>query len=136
LGLLGSSGLKRYWDKQKYPYQDAMIITLDVISRGRKPLVVYHYNDSVARRILPYLQKSRPETEKIDMGIVPLSDNYVFKSIGAVTISCVDPSIIPGGYTVPRIHTPQDNDFFPVRVCSLLTGISDFLLDDITKQDI
>lgn len=124
LGLLGSSALKRYWDGQKHPYRDALIVSLDCISRGKKPLLVYHKEDDLALRLLPYIQKQLPETETINMGFLPLSDNYTFREHGSVNISLADRSILPGGYFIPDIHSPGDNDFSTERFGKLMEGIA------------
>jgi hypothetical protein len=132
-GLLGSAALKKHWDKQRHPYAQAMIINLDCISRGRVPLLIHHGKDQHAQRLLPFLQKHLPETRTINLGIVPLSDNYTFRQHGAVDITFTDPSIIPGGYYVPRIHSPRDNDLSPERLSACVTGLMGFLisLDDV-----
>jgi hypothetical protein len=127
LGLLGAMGLKRHWDRLRHPYPQALIINLDCVSRGEKPLVVYHNNDRVARQVLPFIQKQYPNAAQMDLRILPLSDNYVFKQEDAVNISLTDPSIIPGGYYIDKIHTPSDNDFSPEKLVRLLTGLAEFL---------
>ncbi|GIK56734.1 MAG: M28 family peptidase [Chloroflexi bacterium] len=130
-GLLGSGALKQVWQKQGHPYQNAVIINLDCISRGQTPLLIYHRNGAVAERLRPYLQKHLPPLQIMDMGPVPLSDNYTFGREGAVDISYADPTLIPGGYYIPRIHTPADNDFFPDKLQPLLQGLTDFLQDEL-----
>jgi hypothetical protein len=130
LGLLGSNGMKQLWNKQKHPYSDAAIICLDCISRGQKPLIVYHKDDAIAQRVMPFLQKHLPETKKIDMNIIPISDNYVFREVGAIAISFADTSLIPGGYYIPRIHSPTDNDLSPANLSSLVAGLTEFLLHE------
>ncbi len=129
-GLLGSSGLRSIWDKTNYPYKQASLINLDCISRGQKPLLVYHRNDQLASRVLPFLQPHLPNIKMIDMGIVPLSDNYTFKDSGAVDITYTDPALIPGGYHVPQIHVPSDIGFYPDRLLSLIWGLQDFVLHE------
>ena len=132
-GLLGSGSLKKLWDRNGFPYQQASIINLDCISRGQKPLLIYHYNDELAQQVLPFLQPHLPNIEKINMGIVPLSDNYTFKKSGAVDVTYTDPAIIPGGYYVPKIHTPSDEDFYPDRLLPLLEGLKQFVLHKTTN---
>lgn len=132
-GLLGSGALKNVWDKQGHPYQQAVIINLDCISRGQIPLLVYHRNDTVADRLRPYLQNHLPQLQMMDMGPVPLSDNYTFGREGAVDISYADPTMLPGGYYIPHIHTPADNAFFPDRLQHLIEGLTDFLQDEVGK---
>ena len=130
-GLLGSSGLKRVWDKQDYPYEGAKIINLDCISRGKKPLLVYHWNKSLAEQVLPYVNKYFANARTINMRWLPLSDNYTFRKLGALDISFADPALIPGGYVISKIHTPRDNDFFPEQLVPLIKGLSEFIEHEI-----
>lgn len=132
-GLIGSSALKRMWQKRSYLHSDTTIINLDCVSRGTKPLVVYHKNDRVAREVLPFLRPYLPETEMLDLKITPLSDNYTFRHQGAIDISYAEPSIIPGGYYIPRVHTPSDQDFSPEKTALLIDGLTDFLQEKFTN---
>jgi hypothetical protein len=126
-GLIGSKALKRLWQKQGYLDGNPQIINLDCVSRGQKPLVVYHEDGHLAKAVLPYLQHHIPTAEAFDMKGIPLSDNFTFRDIGSIDISLAEPSIIPGGYYIPRVHTPKDDDFFPARLLALIEGLTDFL---------
>ncbi len=126
-GLLGSSALKEHWDKTGYPYQKAAVVSLDCISRGRVPLVIYHGADGFARQVLPHLQKYLPEARLANMRFIPLSDNYTFRRQGGVDITFTDRAILPGGYYVPRIHVRQDDDLSPQRLVACVQGLCDFL---------
>ncbi len=126
-GLLGSNGLRRRWNQQGYPYTLAAILNLDCIARGQKPLILYHKEDGLARRVQPFMQKYAPQVELLDLGSMPLSDNYTFRKEGAIDISRADPSIIPGGYQIRRIHTPADNDFSPSKIIPIVNGLVDFI---------
>ena len=64
---------------------------------------------------------------------VPLSDNYTFRAEGAIDISFADPSLVPGGYYIPRIHVPADNDFSAEKLNLLVSGIQDYLLTILTE---
>lgn len=125
-GLLGSAALKVIWDSEGYPYQQADIINLDCIGRGQIPLLAYHKQNQLAQKLLPTLRAHLPETKPMDMGIMPLSDNYTFRKQGAVDISFADRSLVPGGYYIPRIHTPRDNDFTPDRFWPLIQALGDY----------
>jgi hypothetical protein len=127
LGLLGSNALRQYWNKENHPYRDAAIINLDCISRGRIPLVVHHGNDHVAKQVMPHLSKHLPNAKNFHLRLLPLSDNYTFRDIGAIDISYAVPTIIPGGYYIPKIHSPSDNDFSPERLIPLIQSLTDFL---------
>lgn len=126
-GLFGSMGLKQLWDRRKHPYAAADIIALDCVSRGTVPLVIYHHHAGPAWEVVPFLQKYQPAARALNMGWVPLSDNYIFRGEGAIDISLADPSLIPGGYHIPRIHTPADKDFSAERLSLLVAGIQDYL---------
>jgi len=127
LGLLGSSSLRKHWQQQGHPYHNAAIICLDCVTRGKIPLIVYHKNDTIARKVAPHVQAHLPQTQIINLKHLPLSDNYVFKELGAIDISFADTSTIPGGYYIPRIHTPKDNDFSAENLMPLLTSLAEFL---------
>ena len=126
-GLLGSGVLKAQWDKQGHPYQEAVIISLDCISRGRVPLVIHHGKSEYARQVLPYLQKYLPEARLVNMRFIPLSDNYTFRQQGAVDITFTDRALVPGGYYVPRIHVRQDNDLSAERLAACVQGLVEFI---------
>ena len=131
LGLLGSNGLRKYWQQQRHPYQNAAIICLDCVTRGPIPLIVHHKNDAIARKVAPHVQAHLPQTEVLNLKYLPLSDNYVFKDLGAIDISFADVSTIPGGYYIPRIHVPKDNDFSAENLMPLLTSLTKFLAQEI-----
>jgi len=73
------------------------------------------------------VQKHFANAEMIDMKWLPLSDNYTFRKQGALDISYADPSLIPGGYVISKIHTPRDNDFFPEQLAPLIHGLTEFI---------
>jgi hypothetical protein len=127
LGLLGSTGLRSYWQQQGHPYQNAAIICLDCVTRGKIPLIVHHKNDAIAGKVAPHIQAHLPQTQVLNLKHLPLSDNYVFKELGAIDISFADISTIPGGYYIPRIHVPKDNDFSAENLMPLLTSLAEFL---------
>jgi hypothetical protein len=126
-GLIGSNALKRHWGKLGHLHSNTTIINLDCISRGGKPLIVHHKNDRIAQEVLPYLQKYLPQTEIFDMKNFPLSDNYTFRNQGAIDISYADPSVTPGGYYIPGVHSPKDKDFSPEKTMLLIDGLTDYL---------
>ena len=134
LGLLGSNGLKAHWDKQGFPYQEAAVINLDCITRGRIPLIVHHGNDTIANQVLPHLQKHLPQTILFKLLHLPLSDNYTFRKSGAIDISYADPSSIPGGYYIPKIHTPADNDFSAERLAPLINALTDYIEENVSER--
>ncbi len=92
------------------------------------PLVVHHGQDQLARRILPFIQEDLPAATTINMGMIPLSDNHTFRRQGAIDISFAEPTLLPGGYYIPRIHTPRDNDLAPANLARLVRALGSFLL--------
>jgi Peptidase family M28 len=126
-GLLGSGALKEHWDKQGHPYREAVVISLDCISRGRVPLVIHHGEDKHALQALVHLQKYLPEARLMNMHFIPLSDNYTFRRQGAIDITFTDRALVPGGYYVPRIHVHQDDDLSPQRLAACVQGLGEFL---------
>ncbi|MDT8305155.1 MAG: M28 family peptidase [Anaerolineae bacterium] len=135
LGLLGSAALRSWWHETGHPYADAAIVNLDCISRATIPLVVHHGESGLAARLLPHVQEQLPRAILLNAGVLPLSDNYTFRELGAVDISLADPAVLPGGYTIPRIHTPRDNTFHLERFTYLMTGLCDFLAAEIAARE-
>lgn len=133
-GLIGSNALNRQWEKLGHLNSDTVIISLDCISRGEKPLIIYHKNDLTAKEVLPYLKQYLPETEIFDMKNIPLSDNYTFRNKGAIDITYADPSNIPGGYYIPKVHTPGDRDFYPKKTALLIDSLTNYLQDKLLNS--
>jgi hypothetical protein len=128
-GLIGSNALKRIWQRDNHLRANTIIINLDCISRGKIPLLIYHHNNRVAQEVLPFLEQHLPQAKMLDMKRVPLSDNYTFRERGAIDISYADPSIIPGGFYIPKVHSPGDKNFFPEKTAQLIDALTDFLED-------
>ena len=133
-GLIGSNAIKKHWNKTGHLNSNTIIINLDCVSRGVKPLIIHHNNDCVAQEVLPFLQAHLPQAEIFDMKGFPLSDNYTFRNRGAIDISYADLSIVPGGYYIPRIHSPMDNDFSSEKTALLIDGLTDYLRDRLINS--
>ena len=43
------------------------------------------------------------------------------------------PSIIPGGYYIPKVHSPMDKDFYPEKTALLIDGVTDYLQDKLSQ---
>ena len=132
-GLIGSNALKKIWRKNNHLRFKTMIINLDCISRGKVPLLAYHHNDRVAQEMFPFLRKHLPQTKMLDMKRVSLSDNYTFREKGAIDISYADSSIIPGGFYIPKVHSPGDKDFSPEKTAQLIDALADFMENKFTE---
>lgn len=133
-GLLGSQALKNRWQEGNHLKSDTIIINLDCVARGNIPLVVYHKRDHLARGVLPFLQPHLPQAITLDMKNMPLSDNFSFREYAAIDISVAEPSWVPGGYYIPKVHTPGDKDFSADKAARLIEGLADFLQHKLTEQ--
>ena len=133
-GLIGSQALKKRWLKTSHLKPDTIVINLDCVSRGSTPLVAYHKDDHLASQILPFLQRHLPKSIAINMKNTPLSDNYTFREMGAIDISYAEPSLVPGGYYIPRVHVPSDKDFSPEKTALLIASLTDFLQETFSDS--
>ena len=133
-GLLGSQALKNNWQENNHLKPDTIIINLDCVARGNIPLVVYHKRDRLARGVLPFLQSYLPRAITLDMKNMPLSDNFSFREYAAIDISVAEPSWVPGGYYIPKVHTPGDKDFSADKAARLIEGLADFLQYKLADQ--
>jgi hypothetical protein len=61
------------------------------------------------------------------------TSRLTFRKSGAVGISYADQTIIPGGYYIPRVHRPNDNDFSAEKLRPLLTALTEYLEDTLTS---
>lgn len=132
-GLLGSQALKKHWQKNNHLKPDTILINLDCVARGNIPLVVYHKRDRLAREVIPFLHKHLPPAIPLDMKNTPLSDNFSFREYAAIDISLAEPSLIPGGFYIPKVHTPADRDFSAEKAARLVDGLAAFLQDKFTN---
>jgi hypothetical protein len=58
---------------------------------------------------------------------MPFSDNFSFRKYGALNISFVGKSILPGGYTLNNIHTSKDNKIDLNRIEKLTDTLANAL---------
>ena len=110
LFLTGSDVLKDKWQAEKFPFQKAKIISLDCIGWGELPVIIRNGGSAeLSEELLQIFQKERKDSQIIDMGWVPLNDNYVFREEGAVLLAYMNPTIVwKGGYYIKNIHSPLD----------------------------
>lgn len=107
--LSGSRALKKHWNKNNLLHQDLKIISIDCIGRGKIPVIVRNSPSELADDLKTEFSKKVSNTKLINMGFSPLSDNFNFREFGAVNISFMDKTIIPGGLYIKHIHSPLDN---------------------------
>ena len=126
-GLVGSSAFARYKRSLGVDLRRLRIITLDCIGRGDIPMVVRNGKSPFAETLHQSLKEQNPNTLIKDSGIIPLSDNYSFKTAGAVNISVFNRSLIPGGYVIDRVHLPSDKGLDFSRVHQVVDGVYDYM---------
>ena len=91
-------------------------------------------NDTMHQGTLKFAELVKNKTNgEITVDVYPTSQLGKDKAIiqgarmGSIDISLADPALIPGGYYIPRVHTPRDNDFSSARFSALIEGLTDFL---------
>ncbi len=110
LGLLGSFMQAKKWKKQQFPAKTKKFITVGCVGRGEVPVIIYHKKDTLAKNLHEIFIKKSQKARIIRLPFYPLSDNYILGSSGAVNISWMDKTVIPGGYYIRNIHSPKDKD--------------------------
>ncbi len=130
LGLLGSFMQARKWKKQQFPAKTKKFITVDCVGRGEVPVIIYHKKDRIAKKINEIFAEKSQQARSIRLPFYPLSDNYVLGSSGAVNISWMDKTVIPGGYYIRNIHSPKDTDID----YSKLETVTDVLVEFIEQR--
>jgi hypothetical protein len=130
LGLFGSASHKGYLKRKKLISKGCKVISIDCVGgKGEIPLVIKNGQSDYAKDIASVLQQTFGTSAQITM-ILPASDNFSFREFGAVNISMVSKSIVPGGYYIPHIHTFRDNKFNAEKVERLATTMVDFVTND------
>src|SRR6056297_684500 len=104
LGLLGSFMQAKKWKKRQFSVKTKKFVTVDCVGRGEVPVIIYHKKDKIAKKLKEIFTANSQQARSIRLPFYPLSDNYVWGSSGAVTISWMDKTVIPGGYYIRNIH--------------------------------
>ncbi|NJL74811.1 MAG: hypothetical protein HC892_07010 [Saprospiraceae bacterium] len=82
----------------------------------------------VADELLSIFQKDKKESQAINMGWIPLNDNYVFKEEGAVLLAYMNPTIgWKGGYYIKNIHSPLDVKTDLNKIKWMTDQVSDYI---------
>jgi len=107
-GLLGSAEMKKYMRKNKISIEGKKIINFDCVGNGDEILITHGKNDKFAKEIQNELKRStKYSVERFKYKGVPLSDDFTFSKIGAISIILCKKSIF-GGYYIPDIHCNKD----------------------------
>ncbi len=116
-GLLGAGLMRDRWRRRGFRFDRLPILSLDCIGRGQIPVVVRNGKAPAwGERLLQHLRTDEPEARYLDMAFLPINDNFVFRREGALVVTMMNPSWLPGGYYIDNIHTPLDNDFDPAKI--------------------
>lgn len=107
--LTGADHLRDIWNERGFPYQKAKIISLDCIGWGDVPVIVRNGDSRVGEELIELFQAKEEQSKLINLGIMPINDNYVFRDTGAVVVTFMNPAKWTGGYYIKNIHLPLDN---------------------------
>lgn len=124
IGLFGSRAHYKYLKNNNLINDSCKVFSIDCIGgTGNVPLIISNgkseYLDSFKDALIDEFGDCK--TVKMDL---PASDNYSFKRNGALNLSFVSKSIIPGGFYIKNIHSKRDKqiDFNRInRVCEIIT---------------
>ncbi len=109
LFLTGADHLRDIWNERGFPYQKAAIISLDCIGWGEIPVIVRNGDSELGEELIKAFQEKEEQSKLINLGIMPINDNYIFRDIGAIVITRMNPAQWKGGYYIKNIHLPLDN---------------------------
>jgi len=130
VGLFGSREHKRYLEKEKLISSNCKIISIDCVGGVAKfPLIVRNSKSDYAKLFHDEIQKEFEDCKSIH-SFIPFSDNYSFTKYGALNISFVNKAIVPGGYSLPNVHSSNDVHLNLPRIEKL----TDTLLNIVKKE--
>ncbi len=108
--LSGSSHLREDWEAMNVDFKASKIISLDCIGWGDVPVIVHNGYSPLAEELNDIFQAKDENAQVVNMGGLPLNDNYNFRDAGAVLVTFMNPtSLWKGGYYIKNIHSPLDN---------------------------
>lgn len=109
--LTGSSFLREHWIENGFDYKESQIISLDCIGWGTIPVIVRNGYSPLADDLEAIFKAKDENTQLVNMGGIPINDNYNFRDAGAVLVTFMNPTVLwKGGYYIKNIHSPLDND--------------------------
>ncbi|MEM9848169.1 MAG: M28 family peptidase [Bacteroidota bacterium] len=106
--LTGAEHLRDQWEADSIPFEEARIIALDCIAWGSTPIIVRNGASYVGNELLRVFQEERPEAQLLNMGLLPMNDNYVFRDAGAILVAFMDKAMIKNSYYIKNIHSVFD----------------------------
>src|SRR5690554_193168 len=107
-GLLGSFAQYRKMKNDGSLKNNPKVISIDCVGgRGEIPLIVRNGKSSYEKEFADLIEKGFGKCKSIRT-LLPLSDSFAFRKLGALNISFVSKSLIPGGYFIKGIHSPMD----------------------------
>lgn len=107
-GLLGSAEMKKYMKKNNISIENKKMVNFDCVGNGDEILITHGKNDKFAKEIGDRLKRATPyNVEKFRYKGIPLSDDFIFRKIGAIGIIFCKKSKFRG-YYIPNIHCNKD----------------------------
>ncbi len=128
--LMGADHLRDIWRAQNFEYQKAQIISLDCIGWGEIPTIVRNGTSALGEALVRVFQKKDEKSQLINMGMIPLNDNYIFKSQGAVVVTLMNPTQWKGGFYIKNIHSPLDNKLDVNKIAWVGDRITEFMVNN------
>ena len=120
-GLFGSRAHRKYLRKRSLITPNTKVISIDCVGNGKFPLIVRNSKSNYEEIFYKAFQENYEFCKSIRM-ILPCSDNYSFRKYGALNISFVNKAVMPGGYTISKIHSSKDN-FIDINQIEKLTDV-------------
>lgn len=103
--LTGAEHLRDIWEDEETSFEDARIISLDCIGWGSRPIIIRNGASYVGNELIDIFQEERSDAQLINMGLIPLNDNYVFRDAGAVLVAFMDEAKWKNGFYIKNIHS-------------------------------
>lgn len=108
IGLFGSRAHFNYLNDNQLINESCKVFSIDCIGgQGDIPLIIRNSKSSYLDSFKDELTTEFGDCKTVKMDM-PASDNYSFKSLGALNLSFVSKSIIKGGYYIKNIHSSKD----------------------------
>lgn len=129
-GLLGSLAQYKEMKKNGELLSKPKVISIDCVGgKGETPLIVRNSKSSYEKPHRLSIEKEFGSCKSIRT-LLPLSDNFSFRKLGAINISFVSKSLIPGGFFINGIHSYKDKEINIDRIKRL----ANLLVDEIDSK--
>lgn len=106
--LVGSTQLRDHWEGKGFDFERSRIVCLDCIGWGDVPVIIRNGVSYVGNELIDIFREEQPESQLLNLGLLPLNDNYVFRDAGAVLVSRMKKTWWKGGFYIPNIHSVFD----------------------------